>query len=80
MIATDASGQGSVLHGKTRDHVLALNAVLLDGTLWHSRPLEPAQLEPAQLHLARTRPRPLPTWQGRKGPAESSSYSTYAIT
>lgn len=45
MIATDASGQGSVLHGKTRDHVLALNAVLLDGTLWHSRPLEPTQLQ-----------------------------------
>jgi FAD/FMN-containing dehydrogenase len=45
MIATDASGQGSVLYGKTRDHVLELNAVLLDGTLWHSRPLAPAQLD-----------------------------------
>jgi FAD/FMN-containing dehydrogenase len=39
MIATDASGQGSVLYGKTRDHVLELRAVLLDGTLWESRPL-----------------------------------------
>ena len=39
MIATDASGQGSVLYGKTRDHVLELKAVLLDGTAWHSRPL-----------------------------------------
>ncbi len=39
MIATDASGQGSVLYGKTRDHVLELKAVLLDGTVWHSRPL-----------------------------------------
>ena len=28
MIATDASGQGSVLYGKTRDHVLELRAVL----------------------------------------------------
>lgn len=45
MIATDASGQGSVLYGKTRDHVLALNAVLLDGTLWHSEPMDTQQLE-----------------------------------
>ena len=43
MIATDASGQGSVLYGKTRDHVLELKAVLLDGTVWHSRPLDPAE-------------------------------------
>jgi FAD/FMN-containing dehydrogenase/Fe-S oxidoreductase len=39
MIATDASGQGSILYGKTRDHVLELNTVLMDGTPWHSRPL-----------------------------------------
>jgi FAD/FMN-containing dehydrogenase/Fe-S oxidoreductase len=45
MIATDASGQGSVLYGKTRDHVLELNAVLLDGTAWHSRPLPPAEFD-----------------------------------
>ena len=38
MIATDASGQGSVLYGKTRDHVLELKTVLLDGTEWHSAP------------------------------------------
>lgn len=44
MIATDASGQGSVLYGKTRDHILELNAVLLDGTLWHSRPMAPHEL------------------------------------
>jgi FAD/FMN-containing dehydrogenase len=31
MIATDASGQGSVLYGKTHDHVLELKCVLLDG-------------------------------------------------
>ncbi|MFC7421608.1 FAD-binding and (Fe-S)-binding domain-containing protein [Iodobacter arcticus] len=39
MINTDASGQGSCLYGKTRDHVLELDTVLLDGTLWHSQPL-----------------------------------------
>lgn len=36
MIATDASGQGSVLYGKTRDHVLELTSVLMDGTVWKS--------------------------------------------
>lgn len=45
MIATDASGQGSVLYGKTRDHVLELTAVLLDGTVWQSRPLAALELE-----------------------------------
>lgn len=48
MIATDASGQGSVLYGKTRDHVMALRAVFMDGTDWHSRPLSPAELETAK--------------------------------
>jgi FAD/FMN-containing dehydrogenase/Fe-S oxidoreductase len=48
MIATDASGQGSVLYGKTRDHVLELSAVFIDGTEWHSRPLSPAELESAK--------------------------------
>ncbi|PPC76069.1 FAD-binding oxidoreductase [Pokkaliibacter plantistimulans] len=46
MINTDASGQGSVRYGKTRDHVLELHSVLLDGTLWHSSPLTQEQLEP----------------------------------
>jgi FAD/FMN-containing dehydrogenase/Fe-S oxidoreductase len=40
MIATDACGQGSVLYGKTRNHVLELKTVLLDGTYWHSIPLD----------------------------------------
>jgi FAD/FMN-containing dehydrogenase/Fe-S oxidoreductase len=48
MIATDASGQGSVLYGKTRDHVMELRAVLIDGTQWHSRPLGPGELESAK--------------------------------
>ena len=38
MINTDACGQGSCLYGKTRDHVLALTTVLLDGTVWTSAP------------------------------------------
>ncbi|SDE93926.1 FAD/FMN-containing dehydrogenase [Variovorax sp. CF079] len=45
MIATDASGQGSVLYGKTRDHVLELKTVLLDGTPWHSRPLSAKEFD-----------------------------------
>jgi len=40
MINTDACGQSSYLNGKTRDHVLALTTVLLDGTVWTSRPLD----------------------------------------
>lgn len=48
MIATDASGQGSVLYGKTRDHVMELQAVFIDGTAWHSRPLTPLEFEQAK--------------------------------
>ncbi|MGY0217158.1 D-2-hydroxyglutarate dehydrogenase YdiJ [Endozoicomonadaceae bacterium StTr2] len=48
MINTDASGQGSCLYGKTRDHVLELGTVLLDGTFWQSRPLEQAALHAYQ--------------------------------
>ncbi|MAA94378.1 MULTISPECIES: D-2-hydroxyglutarate dehydrogenase YdiJ [unclassified Arsukibacterium] len=33
MINTDASGQGSLVYGKTSDHVLALKTVLIDGTI-----------------------------------------------
>ena len=44
MIATDASGQGSVLYGKTRDHVLELKAVLLDGTRLAFAPARHARL------------------------------------
>jgi FAD/FMN-containing dehydrogenase len=39
MVNTDASGQGSCVYGKTRDHVLELSTVFLDGTLWKSAPL-----------------------------------------
>ncbi|TBR37858.1 FAD-binding oxidoreductase [Marinomonas agarivorans] len=40
MINTDASGQGSVVYGKTRDHVLELSTVLLDGSVLHSTPID----------------------------------------
>ena len=33
MINTDASGQGSLVYGKTSDHVLKLTTVLADGTI-----------------------------------------------
>jgi (R)-2-hydroxyglutarate dehydrogenase len=49
MIATDASGQGSVLYGKTRDHILELKCVLLDGTAWHAVPLAASELEAVKL-------------------------------
>ena len=39
MISTDASGQGSCTYGKTRDHVLALDTVLLGGHHLHSHVL-----------------------------------------
>lgn len=45
MINTDASGQGSVMYGKTRDHVLELDAVLLGGETWSSKPVDDATLE-----------------------------------
>lgn len=45
MINTDARGQGSCIYGKTSNHVLALTAVLMDGTEWLSRPLAPEALQ-----------------------------------
>ncbi|MGL5605952.1 MAG: FAD-binding oxidoreductase, partial [Plesiomonas sp.] len=39
MINTDASGQGSLLYGKTSDHVLGLRAVMVDGTLLDTAPM-----------------------------------------
>jgi len=45
MINTDASGQGSCRYGKTRDHVLELKTVLLDGTEWTSAAIEETELE-----------------------------------
>ncbi|WP_444895191.1 D-2-hydroxyglutarate dehydrogenase YdiJ [Microbulbifer sp. SSSA005] len=44
MINTDASGQGSCVYGKTRDHVLELHTVLLGGEIWHSAPIDDEEL------------------------------------
>lgn len=44
MINTDASGQGSCRYGKTRDHVLALDMVLADGSRWTSKPIDEREL------------------------------------
>jgi len=45
MINTDASGQGSCVYGKTRNHVLALDFVLLGGQMLHSRPVTINELD-----------------------------------
>ena len=45
MINTDASGQGSCTYGKTRDHVLALDYVLLGGERFVSQPVDNEALE-----------------------------------
>lgn len=45
MISTDASGQGSCTYGKTRDHVLALDTVLIGGMLLSSAPASEAELD-----------------------------------
>lgn len=45
MINTDASGQGSLLYGKTSDHVLGLRAVMLDGSLLDTAPMPVAVAE-----------------------------------
>ncbi len=48
MINTDASGQGSCLYGKTRDHVIELTSVFSDGSLWTSHALDEEVLERAK--------------------------------
>ncbi len=48
MINTDASGQGSCVYGKTRDHVLELTSVLLDGSVLLSKALEEDELKALQ--------------------------------
>jgi FAD/FMN-containing dehydrogenase/Fe-S oxidoreductase len=39
MINTDASGQGSLVYGKTSDHVLALSSVTANGEILHTHPI-----------------------------------------
>lgn len=45
MINTDASGQGSLKYGKTSDHVLSLDAVLMDGSRLTTEKLSSAELQ-----------------------------------
>ncbi|MDX3774730.1 FAD-binding and (Fe-S)-binding domain-containing protein [Chromatiaceae bacterium AAb-1] len=45
MINTDASGQGSLVYGKTSDHVLELQTVLIDGAVINSRRIPVHQAE-----------------------------------
>ncbi|AOE85290.1 D-2-hydroxyglutarate dehydrogenase YdiJ [Pseudomonas sp. TCU-HL1] len=44
MINTDASGQGSCTYGKTRDHVLTLDSILLGGQRLKSGPVSDQEL------------------------------------
>ncbi|QYJ80214.1 D-2-hydroxyglutarate dehydrogenase YdiJ [Shewanella acanthi] len=44
MINTDASGAGSLVYGKTSDHVLALKSVLIDGSVLDTAPLAAERL------------------------------------
>lgn len=39
MISTDASGQGSLVYGKTSDHILALTSVLANGDILDTTPM-----------------------------------------
>ncbi len=45
MISTDASGQGSLVYGKTSDHVLSLKSVLVDGFVLDTAPMPRVQAE-----------------------------------
>lgn len=45
MINTDASGQGSLIYGKTSDHILALSSVLADGSLLETTKVDIATAE-----------------------------------
>lgn len=44
MISCDASGQGSLVYGKTSDHVLGLQSVLVDGEVLDSAPIKGPEL------------------------------------
>jgi len=48
MINTDASGQGSLVYGKTSNHVLALESVLANGEVLNTQPMTLTQAQ----HLA----------------------------
>ncbi|CAM2006330.1 D-2-hydroxyglutarate dehydrogenase YdiJ [Acanthopleuribacter pedis] len=44
MINTDACGKGSRVYGKTSSHILEMEIVLLDGTIWQTGPITPEAL------------------------------------
>lgn len=56
MISTDASGQGSLVYGKTSDHLLAMDAVLANGELLHA---DAVSLDEAKRHAQQD------TWIGK---------------
>ncbi len=45
MISTDASGQGSLVYGKTSDHVLELTSVLANGDVLETQPVPLAEAQ-----------------------------------
>jgi len=45
MISCDASGQGSLVYGKTSDHVLGLTSVLVSGELLETYPVDKDELD-----------------------------------
>ena len=55
MINTDASGQGSVKYGKTRDHVIQLKAVLLTGEEFETQVLSDSELDALPTDSAESR-------------------------
>jgi FAD/FMN-containing dehydrogenase/Fe-S oxidoreductase len=45
MVSTDAAGKGSLVYGRTHQHVVSVDAVLADGTRWTFADLDAAALE-----------------------------------
>ena len=45
MTNTDACGKGSILYGRTSEHILEIECVCVDGTVLRCRPLAPQELQ-----------------------------------
>ena len=45
MVATDASGKGSRVYGKTSDYIVAMDVVLADGSDWHVETMTRREVE-----------------------------------
>ncbi len=54
MIATDAAGKGSLIHGRAHRHVLALDVCLADGTLFRAEPITIVEAESRASQADRT--------------------------